>query len=84
MLDVLWSTKTHTSLDPQLISIPSHGKMHQVRPELPTARGGLAMAVPSGSGLVLAIGGRRTNGEKLDVMEWSLAKEGDDLKYLCD
>ncbi|CAL1154874.1 unnamed protein product [Cladocopium goreaui] len=41
----------------------------QVRPELPTARGGLAMAVPSGSSVVLAIGGRRTNGEKLDVVE---------------
>ena len=49
----------------------------QVRPELPTARGGLAMAVPSGSAgsaVVLAIGGRRTNGEKLDVVEWNLAE----------
>eukprot|EP00438_Fugacium_kawagutii_P017567 Skav228555 [mRNA] locus=scaffold1887:647093:652451:- [translate_table: standard] len=45
------------------------------RAELPTPRGGLAMAVSTsstGAGLVLAIGGRRTNGEKLDVVECAL------------
>ena len=54
-------------------------KSGQVRPELPTPRGGLAMAAPTsdangnGRAVVVALGGRRTSGEKLDVESTSVS-----------
>ena len=57
-------------------------KSGQVRPELPTPRGGLAMAASTsdangnGRAVVVALGGRRTSGEKLDVVESTSVSNG--------
>lgn len=61
----------------------------QVRPELPTPRGGLAMAAPTsdangnGRAVVVALGGRRTSGEKLDVVESTSVSNGVSFQAEC-